>query len=78
MAQRSDLCTRSHQKYSESTLMALNKARAVTGPPTLCVMFCVLEMFGGGSDFVLTGINPGANAGRAVSASRELGELPGL
>jgi 5'-nucleotidase len=42
------------------------EAWAVNGPPGLCVMFSRLGAFGPPFDLVVSGINPGANVGRAV------------
>ncbi len=46
---------------------------AVSGPPALCVMFARLGAFGGPFDLVVSGINPGANVGRAVYHSGTIG-----
>jgi 5'-nucleotidase len=46
---------------------------AVTGPPALCVMFSRLGAFGPPFDLVVSGINPGANVGRAVYHSGTIG-----
>ncbi len=46
---------------------------AVTGPPALCVMFSRLGAFGAPFDLVVSGINPGANVGRAVYHSGTVG-----
>ena len=48
------------------------EAWAVTGPPGLCVMFARLGVFGP-VDLVVSGINPGANVGRAVYHSGTVG-----
>jgi 5'-nucleotidase len=45
----------------------------VTGPPALCVVFARLGVFGAPFDLVVSGINPGANAGRAVYHSGTVG-----
>lgn len=45
----------------------------VTGPPALCVMFARLGAFGPPFDLVVSGINPGANVGRAVYHSGTIG-----
>jgi 5'-nucleotidase len=45
----------------------------VTGPPALCVMFARLRAFGDPFDLVVSGINPGANVGRAVYHSGTVG-----
>lgn len=46
---------------------------AVTGPPALCVMFSRLGAFGPPFDLIVSGINPGANVGRAVYHSGTVG-----
>ncbi len=46
---------------------------SVSGPPALCVMFSRLGAFGGPFDLVVSGINPGANVGRAVYHSGTVG-----
>jgi 5'-nucleotidase len=51
----------------------VGEAWAVTGPPALCVMFARLGVFGGGFDLVVSGINPGANSGRAIYHSGTVG-----
>ena len=45
----------------------------VNGPPGLCVMFARLGAFGGPFDLIVSGINPGANVGRAVYHSGTIG-----
>jgi 5'-nucleotidase len=45
----------------------------VSGPPALCVMFARLGAFGDPFDLVVSGINPGANVGRAVYHSGTVG-----
>lgn len=45
----------------------------VNAPPALCVMFARLGAFNGGFDLVVSGINPGANVGRAVYHSGTVG-----
>jgi 5'-nucleotidase len=49
------------------------EAWSVTGPPALCVMFARLGVFGGPFDLVVSGINPGANSGRAIYHSGTVG-----
>jgi 5'-nucleotidase len=49
------------------------EAWAVTGPPALCVLFTRLGLFGAPPDLVVSGINPGANVGRAVYHSGTVG-----
>jgi 5'-nucleotidase len=53
----------------------LGEAWAVTGPPALCVMFARLGAFGPPFDLVVSGINPGANVGRAVYHSGTVGAV---
>jgi len=48
-------------------------AWSVTGPPALCVTFGRLGVFGGRFDLVVSGINPGANSGRAIYHSGTVG-----
>ncbi len=45
----------------------------VNGPPGLCVMFARLGAFGEPFDLIVSGINPGANVGRAVYHSGTIG-----
>ena len=45
----------------------------LNGPPALCVMFARLGAFGPRFDLVVSGINPGANVGRAVYHSGTIG-----
>ncbi|BAN01525.1 5'/3'-nucleotidase SurE [Ilumatobacter coccineus] len=49
------------------------EAWTVNGPPGLCVMFSRLGAFGGPFDLIVSGINPGANVGRAVYHSGTIG-----
>ncbi|MEY2451623.1 MAG: 5/3-nucleotidase [Acidimicrobiaceae bacterium] len=49
------------------------EAWSITGPPALCVMFARLGVFGAPFDLVVSGINPGANAGRAIYHSGTVG-----
>jgi 5'-nucleotidase len=49
------------------------EAWAVNGPPGLCVMFARLGVYGERFDLVVSGINPGANVGRAVYHSGTVG-----
>ena len=50
----------------------IDTAWCVSGPPALCVMFARLGAFGD-VDFVVSGINPGANVGRSVYHSGTVG-----
>ena len=45
----------------------------INGPPALCTMFGRMGVFGGKPDLVVSGINPGANVGRAVYHSGTVG-----
>ncbi len=45
----------------------------VSGPPALCAMFSRLGAFGDPFDLIVSGINPGANVGRAVYHSGTVG-----
>jgi 5'-nucleotidase len=56
-------------------LAGIDEAWAVTGPPALCVMFARLGVFGGAFDLVVSGINPGANTGRAIYHSGTVGAV---
>ncbi len=51
----------------------IDEAWAITGPPALCVMFSRMGAFGEPFDLVVSGINPGANVGRAVYHSGTIG-----
>src|SRR5687768_10643505 len=48
------------------TVEGIDAAWTVSGPPALCVMFARLGAFGPPFDLVVSGVNPGANVGRAV------------
>ncbi len=50
-----------------------NDIWSVSGAPALCVMFARLGAFGAPFDLVISGINPGANVGRAVYHSGTVG-----
>lgn len=49
------------------------EVHVVNGPPALCTMFGRMGLFGGRPDLVVSGINPGANVGRAVYHSGTVG-----
>src|SRR5690349_6817736 len=53
-------------------LDGIDEVWTVNGPPGLCVMFTRLGAFGR-FDLVVSGINPGANVGRAVYHSGTVG-----
>ncbi len=54
-------------------LDGIDETWSVSGPPALCVMFSRLGAFGAPFDLVVSGINPGANVGRAVYHSGTVG-----
>lgn len=45
----------------------------VSGPPALCVFYARMGVFGSIPDLIVSGINPGANVGRAVYHSGTIG-----
>jgi 5'-nucleotidase len=49
------------------------EAWSLTGPPALCVVFARLGVFGGRFDLAVSGVNPGANVGRAIYHSGTVG-----
>ncbi|MGK2948039.1 MAG: 5'/3'-nucleotidase SurE [Acidimicrobiales bacterium] len=62
-----------HPEVRQVALDGIKEAWSVTGPPALCVMFARLGVFGGPFDLVVSGINPGANTGRAIYHSGTVG-----
>jgi 5'-nucleotidase len=62
-----------HPEVRRVALDGVGEAWSVTGPPALCVMFSRLGVFGGPFDLVVSGINPGANTGRALYHSGTVG-----
>src|SRR6202040_2635256 len=56
-----------------ATVAGIDEAWTGSGPPALCVMFARLGAFGGPFDLVVSGVNPGANVGRAVYHSGTVG-----
>lgn len=56
-----------------SRIDGVPEAWTVNGPPGLCVMFARLGAFGPAFDLVVSGINPGANVGRAIYHSGTVG-----
>lgn len=56
-----------------SRISGVPEAWTVNGPPGLCVMFARLGAFDGPFDLVVSGINPGANVGRAIYHSGTVG-----
>lgn len=60
-------------EVKEVALEGIGRAYAVDGPPALCTMFAALGAFGRVPDLIVSGINPGANVGRAVYHSGTVG-----
>ena len=58
-----------HRAYIDG----VDEVWAVTGPPALCAVLSCLEVFDGGFDLLVSGVNPGANVGRAVYHSGTIG-----
>ena len=56
------------------TMDGVDEAWSVTGPPALCVYFARLGAFGP-FDLVVSGVNPGANTGRAIYHSGTVGAI---
>jgi 5'-nucleotidase len=59
-------------EVKRTTVEGVPEAWTVNGPPGLCVMFARLGVFGP-IDLVVSGINPGANVGRAIYHSGTVG-----
>lgn len=64
---------RMQPEVHRATMDGLTEVWSVNGPPALCVMFARLGAFGPPFDFVVAGINPGANVGRSVYHSGTVG-----
>lgn len=62
-----------HPEVRRIEIEGVPAAWSVTGPPALCVVFGRLSVFGGPFDLVVSGINPGANTGRAIYHSGTVG-----
>lgn len=62
-----------HPEVRRAEIDGVKEAWKVNGPPALCVMFSRLGAFGDPFDLVVSGINPGANVGRAVYHSGTVG-----
>ena len=60
-------------EIQKRNIEGIDTAWAVNGPPALCVFFARLGVYGGKFDLVVSGINPGANVGRAVYHSGTVG-----
>lgn len=56
----------------KSTVNGIEEAWCINGPPALCTMFARFGVFGP-IDLVVSGINPGANVGRAIYHSGTVG-----
>ncbi len=61
-----------HPEVRRATLPGIDEAWSVTGPPGFCAMLARLGVFGH-VDLIVSGINPGANVGRAVYHSGTVG-----
>ncbi len=61
-----------HPEVRREVVDGVTEAWSVTGPPGLCVMFGRLGVFGP-IDLVVSGVNPGANVGRAIYHSGTVG-----
>jgi 5'-nucleotidase len=59
----------------EHEIDGVDAAWTVDGPPGLCVFYARLGAFGFHPDIVVSGINPGANLGRAVYHSGTVGAV---
>ena len=62
-----------HPEVRRTTVEGAGEAFTVSGPPALCVLFARMGVFGAVPDLVVSGINPGANVGRAVYHSGTVG-----
>lgn len=56
----------------QTTVSGVGEAWCINGPPALCTMFARFGVFGP-VDLVVSGINPGANVGRAIYHSGTVG-----
>jgi 5'-nucleotidase len=61
-----------HPEVRRTTVSGIDEAWSITGPPGLCAMLARLGTFGR-FDLLVSGINPGANVGRAVYHSGTVG-----
>ncbi len=61
-----------HPEARRTTVSGIAEAWTLNGPPGLCAMFARLGVFGR-IDLIVSGINPGANVGRAVYHSGTVG-----
>lgn len=60
---------------TERPVEGVDGAWTVDGPPALCIFYARLGAFGFRPDVVVSGINPGANLGRAVYHSGTVGAV---
>jgi 5'-nucleotidase len=61
-----------HPQAHTTTIDGIDEAWSVNGSPALCTMFARFGVFGP-IDLVVSGINPGANVGRAIYHSGTVG-----
>jgi 5'-nucleotidase len=61
-----------HPQAQTTTIDGVDEAWSVNGSPALCTMFARFGVFGP-IDLVVSGINPGANVGRAIYHSGTVG-----
>jgi 5'/3'-nucleotidase len=61
-----------HPEVRRATITGIDEAWSVTAPPGFCAMLARLGVFGR-IDLIVSGINPGANVGRAVYHSGTVG-----
>ncbi|MGI9597015.1 MAG: 5'/3'-nucleotidase SurE [Acidimicrobiales bacterium] len=59
----------------EESVDGVDGAWTVNGPPALCVFYARMGAFGFEPDLIVSGINPGANLGRAVYHSGTIGAV---
>lgn len=56
-----------------ASVEGIDTSWTVSGPPALCVFYARMGVFGSVPDLIVSGINPGANVGRAVYHSGTIG-----
>jgi 5'-nucleotidase len=61
-----------HPEIRRASISGIDEAWTINGPPGLCAMLARLGVFGR-IDLIVSGINPGANVGRAVYHSGTVG-----
>lgn len=59
----------------QAEVEGVDAAWTVNGPPALCVFYARMGAFGFAPDLIVSGINPGANLGRAVYHSGTIGAV---